>query len=678
MLNNSYKEKESFQIEKIEKICDSPKNKSRITLEYEFNPTTDLLGRGGFGEVYKVKLTNNSIQREYAIKVFDKNNLSKNTERSLRILNEIKIHRSLIHEHICKYEHSFEDNKNVYILMEFCANGNLSSLLKARRRLEEIEIRFYMFQVLLVLKYLRRQKIIHRDLTLKNIFLKDYKTVKIGDFGFAFRENEYDEKSGIICGTPGYYTPESNNCKYNYKTDIFDFGVCIYYLFGGRLPLQTSQESYDLFLSGDLKLEKTIESSEEAIDLLKNTICLESKRLDLDKIFEHPFFKNGKGLSIETFPNYNDKDYKSKINNLSKEMGIKVINRLSKKDIRDQKKKKKKHKRKHRNNSPSYYSSSSSSSLYNSNSNSSSSGGESKSSNKNSHRSIGKTVSFNLDNKDKLKDKNKNENEEIHENQNVRNSLKEMEEFNLKKIEVEEDLKKSINFNKSIEVDAFMKKVYENNYKYYYYFYKNQKKLDGNNLIYIRKVYDNLKEYCGLGYELNNKNIGIIFNDDSQMTKLNDNLKYIFYHQKDKINTRIIHTIINLPPKDVSLGIENKLKFFWQIIEGFKNKKKKKKYSQNKNNLNNNIEDDVYLVKYRKKHKAYFFIFSNGKIQVKFFDGVNIIFSFFPKGVIYISKKHKNTLNIFPLNYEQSLNDVGCEDPIMNSKIKYAIDEIKK
>ena len=339
-----YNEKENAD-NKIEKICDSPQNKSRVTIEYEYNPITDLLGKGGYGEVYKVKLIKNaSDQKYYAIKVFDKNLLNKDLERTSRLLNEITIHRSLNHENICKYEHSFEDNKNIYILMEYCEKGNLSSFLKTRQRLEEIEIRFYMFQVLLVLKYLRRQKIIHRDLTLGNIFLKDYKTVKIGDFGFAFKENEYDEKSGVICGTPGYYTPESNNSRYSYKTDIFDFGVCIYYLFGGKLPLYSSQQSYDLFVNGDLIFEKNIKLSEEAYDLLKNTITIENKRLDLDKIFEHPFFKKGKGLSIEKFPDYNNKDYMTKIAKLTSEFQIKPMIRTTIKNVKKSKKKRKKEK----------------------------------------------------------------------------------------------------------------------------------------------------------------------------------------------------------------------------------------------------------------------------------------------------------------------------------------------
>ena len=392
MLNNNEKENEN---NKKVKIRDSSHNKSRITMEYEYNPINDLLGKGGFGEVYKVKLINNINQQKfYAVKIVDKHILYNNFGRASRLLNEIKIHRSLNHENICKYEHCFEDYKKVYILMEYCEKGNLSSLLKTRLRLEEIEIRFYMFQVLLVLKYLRRQKIVHRDLTLRNIFLKDYKTVKIGDFGFAFKENEYEENNGEICGTPGYYTPESNNYKYSYKTDIFDFGVCIYYLFGGKLPLDTSQLSYDLFVNEDIEFEKKVKLSEEAFDLLKKTITLENKRIDLDTIYVHPFFKKGKGLSKESFPDYDDKDYMIKIAKLTNDFDIKPMTRTTIKEVKQILKKKKKRKKKTLSSNISYFFDEKSDDY-------SSSSGDSRiiSSNKNSYESHPKNVTFTLSNK---------------------------------------------------------------------------------------------------------------------------------------------------------------------------------------------------------------------------------------------------------------------------------------
>ena len=144
------------------------------------------------------------------------------------------------------------------------------------------------------------------------------------------------------------------------------------------------------------------------------------------------------------------------------------------------------------------------------------------------------------------------------------------------------------------------------------------------------------------------------------------------------MHNNINHTIITLPPKDISLGLEKKIKFLWQIIEEFnKNKKKKENYLINKNNINK-IEEDIYILKYSKRHKAYLFILSNTNIQVNFYDGVKIIFSFFPKGIIYISNDKSNAISIFPLNFYDSFGSVDCEDQIINYNIRYALSEIKK
>ena len=281
------------------KIYDSSGNHSRKTLKYICNPETDILGQGGFGKVYKVKIEKEfqNESKTYAIKIFPKEELKNDEDKA----------------------------NNVYIVMEYCPDGTLLNLLKKRKRLEEIEIRFYMYQVLKVLKYFRFQKLIHRDLTLKNIFLNNYKIVKISDFGLAYRECEIEETECIICGTPGYFTPESNLGKYSYKTDIFCFGMCIYYLFGGKTIFNTSQESYEFFSHRLFEPEITLKLSNEALDLIKKLISIDSKRISLDKIFEHPFFNNGKGLEIENFPDYKDKNYFNKIKELSNKFNIRPI-----------------------------------------------------------------------------------------------------------------------------------------------------------------------------------------------------------------------------------------------------------------------------------------------------------------------------------------------------------------
>ena len=595
------------------KIYDSSGNHSRRTVKYICNPEKDILGKGGFGKVYKVNIEkeHQSDMKTYALKVFSKKELKEDLDKASNVLNEIKIHRSLIHEHICKYEHSFEDKNNVYIIMEYCPDGTLLNLLNKRKKLEEVEIRFYMYQVLKVLKYFRVQKLIHRDLTLKNIFLKNYKKIKIIDFGLSFRECEFDEKDGIICGTPGYFTPESNLAKFSYSTDIFCFGMCIYYLFGGRTMFMTSQESYDFFSHNLFQPEKTLKLSKEALDLIKHLVAIDSKRIKLEQIFEHPFFNKGKGLEIENFPDYNNKGYFNQIKELNKKLNIRPI---------DIKKYRKNNNILNTIESKDSYSSSS----------------DNKGSNINDKNKISKKITFGGSLFDGYNFQNENENNIINNDS--------------KKNEYGNNIKDYINNRK-------------------------QNKISLNQIIYIVSTYNNVIDKFGIGYKLNNKNIGFIFNDDSQLTKINKNDEFLFYHKKDLETKNIENLLINLPPKNISNEIVSKIKILYQIENDLN--KTRKKYFKNKNIIND-INEDIYVQKYQSGYKCFIFLMSNKNIQVNFFDGNIVLFNYYPKALIFLSNNEINTINIFPLQKHQNFSDVYCENESINNKIKCALEEIKK
>ena len=70
------------------------------------------------------------------------------------------------------------------------------------------EVRFYMFQIIEGLLYLKSMNILHRDLKLANIFLNRKGDIKIGDFGLACVQNSSGKKRKSICGTPNYIAPE--------------------------------------------------------------------------------------------------------------------------------------------------------------------------------------------------------------------------------------------------------------------------------------------------------------------------------------------------------------------------------------------------------------------------------------------------------------------------------------
>ena len=68
-------------------------------------------------------------------------------------------------------------------------------LVKRRKRLVEPEIRYYMMQILLGVRYMHRRNVIHRDLKLGNLFLIGNLQIKIGDFGLAAQlEHEGERK----------------------------------------------------------------------------------------------------------------------------------------------------------------------------------------------------------------------------------------------------------------------------------------------------------------------------------------------------------------------------------------------------------------------------------------------------------------------------------------------------
>ena len=77
------------------------------------------------------------------------------------------------HPNIVSFENFFEDEENVYIVMELCSNSTLNEQIKRRKRLSELEVQCYGSQILQAIKYMHQHRVIHRDLKLGNLFLTE-------------------------------------------------------------------------------------------------------------------------------------------------------------------------------------------------------------------------------------------------------------------------------------------------------------------------------------------------------------------------------------------------------------------------------------------------------------------------------------------------------------------------
>lgn len=164
------------------------------------------LGRGAYSLVYKVK---DRISNEFfALKIIDKMKLSQQ-RLNKRLKNEISLQTELSHECIVKLFDYFEDQENVYLLLELCSGGELFTHIKTESRLSEDETRLLMSQLVDGIAFMHSQNILHRDLKLGNLLLSDNKNqLKIGDFGLAVKLTDFEEERSTLCGTPNYISPE--------------------------------------------------------------------------------------------------------------------------------------------------------------------------------------------------------------------------------------------------------------------------------------------------------------------------------------------------------------------------------------------------------------------------------------------------------------------------------------
>lgn len=148
------------------------------------------LGKGTFGHV--VKIQHNITKQIYCWKQINFSTFNESEKKLL--VQEVNILRELQHEYIVKYTDRIIDksNKNIYIIMEYCSNNDLSYHINDIRKnklslLPESYIWQILYQITSALHYCHTHTpvILHRDIKPHNCFLDQHKNIKLGDFGLA-------------------------------------------------------------------------------------------------------------------------------------------------------------------------------------------------------------------------------------------------------------------------------------------------------------------------------------------------------------------------------------------------------------------------------------------------------------------------------------------------------------
>ena len=294
---------------------------------FEENEVIDLLGKGAYGKVYKIKHKSNGQIR--AMKVISIKQLKENYKEE-EIQNEIEILKNVIHPNIIKLYEVFNDNDNYYLLNEFCSEGELCKYLIHFKKLPEVIVKHIMYEIFTAINYLHINNIIHGDIKLENVmidsvssdsyqsslekaitsiekgaddtieqtnFLKNNFAIKLIDFGCSkiFTTNEKKIIKGKEGGTLVYSSPELLNNIYSSKGDIWSCGVLMYILLSGEIPFQgaTESEIHDKIIKGRFCFYNRYfkDISFEAKDLIKKCFLYNPKeRISAKEALNHPFF----------------------------------------------------------------------------------------------------------------------------------------------------------------------------------------------------------------------------------------------------------------------------------------------------------------------------------------------------------------------------------------------------
>jgi serine/threonine protein kinase len=187
------------------------------------------VGTGSFGRVMIAYLKTDHAQR-FALKMLKKENIVK-MKQIEHTLNEKQILSAIDFPFIVKLLHSFKDNSNIYMVLEFVSGGEMFTHLRKTGRYSEDFACFYASQIVLSFEYLHHLNIIYRDLKPENVLYDASGYIKITDFGFA---KIIKDRTWTLCGTPEYLAPEIILSRgYNKAVDWWALGVLIYEMVAG-------------------------------------------------------------------------------------------------------------------------------------------------------------------------------------------------------------------------------------------------------------------------------------------------------------------------------------------------------------------------------------------------------------------------------------------------------------
>ncbi|KAI5386915.1 CDPK-related kinase 5 [Lathyrus oleraceus] len=265
------------------------------------------VGRGHFGYTCSAKFKKGEHKgQQVAVKVIPKAKMT--TAIAIEdVRREVKILRALNgHSNLVQFYDSFEDQENVYIVMELCEGGELLDMILSRGgKYSEDDAKAVMVQILNVVAFCHLQGVVHRDLKPENFLYtsKDESSeLKAIDFGLSDFVRP-DERLNDIVGSAYYVAPEVLHRSYSTEADVWSIGVIAYILLCGSRPFWARTESgiFRAVLKADPGFEEVPwpSLSSEAKDFVKRLLNKDPrKRISAAQALSHPWIRNYNDVKV--------------------------------------------------------------------------------------------------------------------------------------------------------------------------------------------------------------------------------------------------------------------------------------------------------------------------------------------------------------------------------------------
>ncbi|MBE7180781.1 MAG: protein kinase, partial [Terriglobus roseus] len=248
------------------------------SLVQKYGKCQEIVGHGAFGIVrvaHKTDASDPKREQLFAVKEFRQRPGESAKKYQKRLTSEFCLSSSMQHPNVIHTLDLLKDDKGDYCeVMEYCAGGDLYTLILSAVTLEVLEADCYFKQLMRGVEYMHEMGVAHRDLKPENLLLTQHGALKITDFGNGecFRmawEKEAHMTAGL-CGSAPYIAPEEyvDNEFDPRAVDVWACGIIYMAMRTGRHLWRTARKGEDEFYTRYLEDRKE-ESGFRPIEILR-------------------------------------------------------------------------------------------------------------------------------------------------------------------------------------------------------------------------------------------------------------------------------------------------------------------------------------------------------------------------------------------------------------------------